>query len=181
VGEYSILKVKPLAVKQWLRDLNAAPRTRGLLHNLLRVLWNCAMRWELIEIGENPKRLVLVRGTSKRTHEPKVLTIAQCQRLLQELNEPFRTMVIFDLATRLRCSELLAIKWCDVLWDDLTLLVRRGIVIGMVSDVKTKYSNAGIPLDPALTESLRKWHEQTPFKSTRDWLFGSPFKAGTAP
>jgi integrase len=52
-----------------------------------------------------------------------------------------------DLATGLRCSELFALKWCDVLWDDLSLLVRRGIVTGIVSDVKTKYSNAGMPLD----------------------------------
>ena len=28
---------------------------------------------------------------------------------------------------------------------------------GVVSDVKTKYSNAGMPLDPALAEVLRKW------------------------
>src|ERR1700746_2751922 len=37
-------------------------------------------------------------------------------------------MVILDLATGLRCSELFALKWCDVIWDDLRLLVRRGIV-----------------------------------------------------
>jgi integrase len=39
-------------------------------------------------------------------------------------------MVILDLATGLRCSELFALKWCAVLWDDLTLLVRRSIVTG---------------------------------------------------
>jgi integrase len=53
--------------------------------------------------------------------------------------------------------ELLALKWCDVLWDDLTLVVRRAIVNGVVSDVKTKYSNAGMPLDRALVEVLLNW------------------------
>src|SRR6516162_10915252 len=147
----------------------------------MRVLWNSAMRWELIEIGENPMKLVRVRGTSKRTREPKVLTIAQCHRLLQEFGEPVRTMVILDLATGLRCSELLALKWCDVLWDELMLLVRRGIVNGVVSDVKTKYSNAGIPLDPALAEVLRKWQRKTLFKNPEDWVFASPFRAGRKP
>ena len=180
-GDYPIHKVKPLAVEQWLKVLDVAPRTKGHLHNLMRVLWNCAMRWELIGIGENPMKLVRVRGTSKRTREPKVLTVPQCHRLLQELSEPFRTMVILDLATGLRCSELLALKWCDVLWDDLMLVVRRGIVNCVVSDVKTKYSNAGIPLDPALAEVLRKWQRRTPFKSPGDWVFASPFKAGNAP
>jgi len=180
-GSYAVHKVKPILVEQWLRNLAVAPRTKGHLYNLMRVLWNCAMRWELIEIGENPMKIVRVRGTSKRSREPKVLTIAQCHRLLGELNEPFRTMVILDLATGLRCSELFALQWRDVLWDDRTLLVRRGIVNGVVSDVKTKYSNAGIPLDPALAEVLLKWQRRTPFKSPGDWVFASPFKAGKAP
>lgn len=180
-GNFSITKVKPLAVEQWLRALDVAPRTRGHLHNLMRVLWNCAMRWELVDIGENPMKLVRVRGTSKRACEPKVLKVAECHRLLREFNEPFRTMVILDLATGLRCSELFALKWCDVLWEDLTLLVRRAIVNGVVSDVKTKYSNAGIPLDPALAEVLRKWQQKTPFRSPEDWVFASPFKAGRWP
>ena len=90
-------------------------------------------------------------------------------------------MVILDLATGLRCSELFALKWCDVLWDDLTLLVRRGIVTGVVSDVKTKYSNAGVPLDPALAEVLLNWQRKTLFKNPGDWVFASPFVAGKTP
>lgn len=76
-------------------------------------------------------------------------------------------MVILDLATGLRCSEFFALKWCDVLWDDLTLLVRRGIVNGVASDVKTKYSNAGIPLDPALTNVLRRWQDEDAVQESR--------------
>ncbi len=180
-GDYPISKVKPFAVEQWLKGLDLASRTRGHLHNLMRVLWNCAMRWELTEIGENPMKLVRVRGTSKRQREPMVLSVAQFRPLLKALDEPFRTMVILDLATGLRCSELFALKWCDVLWDDLTLLVRRGIVTGVVSDVKTKYSNAGIPLDPALAEVLLNWRRKTRFKNPEDWVFASPFVAGKLP
>ncbi len=46
-------------------------------------------------------------------------------------------MVILALATGLRCSELFGLKWCDVLWDELTLLVRRAIVTGVENEVKT--------------------------------------------
>jgi integrase len=180
-GDYPISKVKPFGVEQWLKGLDLAPRTKGHLHNLMRVLLNCAMRWELTEIAENPMKLVRVRGTSKRQREPMVLSVAQFHLLLEELDEPFRTMVILDLATGLRCSELFALKWCDVLWDDLTLLVRRGIVTGIVSDVKTKYSNAGMPLDPALAEVLLNWQRRTLFKNPEDWVFASPFVAGKMP
>jgi len=180
-GDYPLSKVKPFAVEQWLKGLGLAPRTKGHLHNLMRVLWNCAMRWELTEIGENPMKLVRVRGTSKRRREPLVLGVDQFRLLIDALGEPFRTMVILDLATGLRCSELFALQWRDVLWDDRTLLVRRAIVTGVVSDVKTKYSNAGMPLDPALAEVLLNWRRATLFKNPEDWVFASPFKAGKLP
>ena len=41
---------------------------------------------------------------------PMVLTITQFQRLIEALSDPSRTMVILDLATELRCSELFALK-----------------------------------------------------------------------
>jgi len=167
-GNCSLSKVKPFAVEQWLKDLDLAPRTKGHLHNLMRVLWNCAMRWELTEIGENPMKLVRVRGASKRRREPVVLGVDQFHVLLKELDDPFRTMVILDLATGLRCSELFALQWRDVLWEERTLLVPRGIVTGVVSDVKTKYSNAGMPLDPALAEVLRKWWRKMFFRNPED-------------
>ena len=178
MGQLSHFQGKTLCRGTLLKGLDLAPRTRWHLHNLMRALWNCAMRWELTEIGENPMRLVRVRGTSKRQREPMVLSVAQFHLLLGELDEPFRTMVILDLATGLRCSELFGLKWCDVLSDNLTLLVRRGIVTGILSDVKTKYSNAGIPLDPALAEVLLNWQRRTLFKNPADWVFASPFVAG---
>ena len=180
-GEYPISKVKPFAVEQWLKELDLASRTKGHLHNLMRLLWNCAMRWELTEIGANPMKLVRVRGTSKRRREPVVLDVSQFRLLLEELDDPFHTMVILDLATGLRCSELFALRWRDVFWDERMLLVRRAIVAGVPSDVKTKYSNAGMPLDPALAEVLRKWQRKTRFQNPKDWVFASPFRAGRTP
>src|SRR5260370_23844405 len=90
-------------------------------------------------------------------------------------------MVILELATGLRCSELFALKWCDVIWDDLTLLVRRGIVDTVGSGVKTKYSQAGMPLDPALADVLFDWQRTTQFNKPEDRLFPSPFKTSTVP
>jgi integrase len=110
-----------------------------------------------------------------------VITIAEFHRLLQELEEPFSTMVILDLATGLRCSELLALKWCDIVWEELTLLVRRAVVDGVVSEAKTKYSKAGMPLDPSLAELLLAWRRRSEFTGDEDWVFASPYKGGRMP
>jgi integrase len=181
-GLHPIATVKPYAVERWLESLGLAGKTKGQIHNVMRVAFNCAMRWELISIGENPMRLVRVRGVSKRQTEPRVLTIDECRRLIAEIpEEPFRTMVILDMATGLRCSELLALQWSDFNWESLTLMVRRAIVDGVVDEVKTRYSRAGLPLDPALAEMAWRWKMQTPFAQPGDWVFASPFQGGRMP
>jgi integrase len=78
----------------------------------------------------------------------------------------------------LRCSELFALKWLDVDWEKLTLFVRRAIVDGVVGDVKTKYSQSGLPLDPVLAEMLFAWKRTSEFGREADWVFNSPHKAG---
>ena len=85
------------------------------------------------------------------------------------------------LGTGLRCSELFALKWEDVRWDELTLSVCRAIVDGTVGDVKAKYSEAGLPLDPALAEILFNWKSKSLFGQDSDWVFASPQMAGELP
>jgi len=76
----------------------------------MRLLFSSAMRWGLMDIQANPMKLVRVRGVSKREKEPRVLSLPECPRLLDEFGEPYRTMVAIGIATGLRCSELFALK-----------------------------------------------------------------------
>jgi integrase len=128
-----------LAIEQWLKDLPLAPKTKGNIRNTMAVIFNCGMRWGVVPPGCNPMALVRVKGVSRRLTEPRVITAPEFRALVQELpGEPYRTMVTLAIATGLRCSELLALQWSDVDWANLTLLVRRAIVDGVVDDVKTK-------------------------------------------
>ena len=181
-SDYGISDIKPFAVEEWLKKLDLAAKSKGQIRTIMRSLFNSAMRWELIQLGENPMKLVRVRGISKREREPRVLTLAEFQSLLRYIeDEPFRTMVLLDIATGLRASELLALKWCDVNWSELTLSVRRAIVDDVTDDVKTKSSKAGLPLDPDLGELLLAWKSATEFNRDEDWVFASPFHGGEKP
>src|SRR5262249_44472749 len=122
-GDYPLGEVKPFAVEQWLKGVSLARRTKGNICNVMRVLFNAAMRWELMEIRENPMKLVRVRGVSKREKEPRVLDVPECHAVMQQLEEPYRTMVALALATGLRSSELFALKWRDFDWLNSTMFV----------------------------------------------------------
>lgn len=177
-----VSKGAPFTVEQWLKSLELAPKTKGNIRNVMAVIFNCAMRWGLVDLGVNPIALVRVKGISRRQVEPRVLTTKEIQALITALpNDPYRTMVAMALSTGLRCSELFALQWLDFDWDKLTVLVRRAIVDGIVGDVKTKYSQSGLPLDPALAEILFTWKRASEFGREGDWVFASPAKAGEAP
>jgi integrase len=177
-----VVKDAPFIVEQWLKSLNLAPKTKGNIRNVMAVVFNCAMRWGMIERGPNPVALVRVKSISRRRAEPRILTAKEIQPLIAALKaEPYRTMVITALSTGLRCSELFALRWSDFDWEQLTILVRRAMVDGVVGDVKTNYSEVDLPLDPALAETLFTWKRTSQFGEEADWVFATPQKAGELP
>src|SRR5262249_7588255 len=109
------------------------------------------------------------------------LTQEEFHSLLQNIEEPFRTMVLLDMCLGLRCSELMALKWSDFDWEKLTVMVQRSIVNGRVDEVKTRYSRAPVPLDPSIGEIMLQWKRQSEFNSDSDWVFASPHTAGELP
>lgn len=181
-GSYAIADVKPFAVSEWLKGLQLASKTKAHLRNLMRVLFNYAMLWELVSLQENPMKLVKVKDASKRQKEPRVLTIAEFKRLLDEVHaEPFRTMLVVCACLGLRCSEVLGLKWSDFDWENLTVLVQRSVVMGHADAVKTKYSKDRVPLATSVAEALLDWRAETPFDQDSDWVFASPYQSGEMP
>jgi integrase len=65
---------------------------------------------------------------------------------------------------------LVALKWSDFDWENLSVYIRRAIVAGRVDDVKTEYSEAPLPLDPALAEVIFEWRRRTGFSAGSDFV-----------
>ena len=87
--------------------------------------------------------------------------------------------------TGLRVSEILGMKWRDVifglLFGLLEIHLSRAIVDGEVGDMKTEASRKPVPLDSALAELLLNWRTRTPYDRDEDWVFASPEKLGRKP
>jgi integrase len=122
-GDCPIAQVKPLAVELWLKDMPLSGRSRGHIREVMHMLFDWAMRWELIPHDRNPMTLVRVRGCSKRIRVPKILTIEEFNRLLEKLREPYRTMALVALFLGPRVSEIAALKWSDIDWDRSTISI----------------------------------------------------------
>jgi len=109
-GEYAVNKVKPMAMEQWLRELSLAPKSKAHVRGIMHLVFKCAERWGIIEIGKNPVSLVRMKNTNKRLKRPRVLDVDEFFELLKHLNKPYRTMVLIAQCLGLRISEILDLQ-----------------------------------------------------------------------
>jgi integrase len=177
-GQHTLEQVRTMAVEQWLRDVSLSPKSKLHLRNMMHVLYECAVRWELI--GQNP--ITRVRQGGARRQEPDVLTPDEFRALLVELeNEPYRTMVILAGCLGLARSEFTGLKWSDIDCDAATLTVQRGVISCHVGNPKTLARRKPIPLAPDVLTVLREHRERVAYPADSDWVFASPYKRGAEP
>lgn len=176
-GDHKLDQVKPVAVEEWLDSIKRAKGTRAKIRNLMSALFTHAMRYEWLD--RNP--IKLVRQSAKRERTPDVLELFEVQLLLSKLKVRERTLALLDGGTGLRVSELLALRWQDVDFDNLELSVTRSIWHQVVGDCKTEASAKPVPLDSYMAEDLQRWRRQSAYPSDDDYIFASETMRGKQP
>jgi integrase len=184
-GDTLITDVKAGVVETWLKSLcrlpksdetatvqrlPLAPKTKGNIKSLMYRLIERAMLWELIPVARNPMELIEIRGVSKRSKKPFVMTVEQYLSVVGHLIEPYKQMVQVAMCLGLRVNEVLALKWSDFDFESLTLKVVRGVVHGRISSVKTEYSEDELPLDSDFASLMLDWKNRCP-ASENGWVF----------
>jgi integrase len=176
-GKFGINDVRTVRVKEWLDSLALANGTKAKIRNLMHALWKHAMKYEWT--GKNP--ITLVNQSAKRRRAPEILSVEEINALLTELREPFYTMVFVAVATGLRVSELLGLKWGDFDFERREIILSRGVVRQHIGLMKTEASRKPLPLDSAIAEVLTGWRHRSSFNQADDWVFASPEMNGTQP
>src|SRR6267378_1495611 len=176
-ADLDIRDVRTVVVERWLRQMHRADgapladATKAKIRNLMSVLFNHAIRFEWLEQGKNP--ITLVRQSGLRQLTPTVLEPHEIQNLLSQLESPFSVMVLLDVTTGLRRSELFALKWSDIDFWNLVIDVRRSICEGVVGTCKTEASRMPIPLSLDVAADLWLLKENTNYAAADDWVFAS--------
>ncbi len=168
-GDCLLEDLKPVPVEQWLRSLQLAPKSKVHIRSLLHLLYQCARRWELTD--NNP--IDLVRQSGARRGIPRVLTAEQIRLVLEQLSQPYHTMVLIASCLGLRVSEIMGLQWGDFDWENLTVMVQRSVVHGRVGDTKTEASFRPLPLDTRLAVSLRELRNRSDYAKKEDFVFAN--------
>jgi integrase len=92
------------------------------------------------------------------------------------------TLVFVVAATALRSSEVLSLRWADILWEERkTKIVKSWKKTGVDGSTKTPSSERDVPMGRVLTHYLREWHKQTPYAKPTDFVFPSIKESGRVP
>jgi integrase len=172
-GDSKLEDVRPTLVQDWLRKLDVSPKYKGHIRSLMYRLFDKAMLWELLDVQRNPMELVEVKGISKRRKRPCVLQVQDAWRILDELVQPYRTMVLIGLCFGLRISEILGLRWTDFDFKRSVVLIQRSAVGKHLNLLKTECSQDEVPLERSFILVLNKWQELCATTEQR-WVFPSP-------
>lgn len=167
--------IKTLDIQRWLKSLH---KNKGLAWPTVAKIRSIMCR--IYEVGivheKVTKNPVEKAETQTMSNYKAILLIpAQTVAILRRLGNNLLhfTLVLMCAATALRASELIAVRWADILWDEGKIRISKRWAKGEDGDPKTPASNAFVPMHPVLRESLRDWHRQTPYSKGQDFVFPS--------
>ncbi len=174
--------IKPLDIQSWVKSLHyenglawtTISKFRGTMLRIYRI----GALHELVT--KNPVLPVETRSTTD--YKAILVTPQQTLAIIMALRNPVhRILVLTCAATALRFSELLSLRWADVLWEQSRIAVTKRWSKGKDGPTKTRKSEGHVPLHPVLAVYLREWHDHTPYAKDPDFLFPSFKAAGKAP
>jgi integrase len=175
-------EVKPLEVQRWLKSLHddegLAWTTIAKIRGIMRRVYKVGILHE--RVSTNPVQYVETR--SKTNYRAIVITPAQTLSILKSLTNVLHfALVLICAATALRSSEILSLRWYDILWNEGKIRVSKRWAKGEDGETKTDASDGYVPLHPVLADHLREWHNQTPYAKATDFVFPSLRSRGQKP
>jgi integrase len=104
-------------------------------------------------VTRNP--VLPVETRSVTAYKAILVTPKQTLTIIRLLKNPLhRILVLTCAATALRASELLALRWSDIFWDESRIAVSKRWSKGKDGPTKTPKSEGHVPLHPALACQL---------------------------
>lgn len=165
IGHIVIQKLTPQRVQtlyaQKLHE-GLAPRTVGLIHGVLHMALDNAVRWNIV--SRNVTDLVDLPHAEK--YDAQTLDVEQARTLLEVAKDSLiETLLLVAVTTGMRRGELLALRWSDIDFKHKVLYVRHSVgrVAGygyVEGDPKSKTSRRKIMLPDAVLKSLNAQRER---------------------
>jgi integrase len=171
--DWRLRDMERLAIQQWVADKfrqGAGWQTVRNAWVLLSSILETAVEYGYLQT--NPARGVKFaqKGLKKK---PVLIAGETLAKLLEHLDEPYRTMVRLIAATGLRIGELLALRWSALDLEGGSLAVCQSVYEGKFQLPKTQKAVRTIPLGRHAVRAVSEHRERSTRKSSEDLVFGN--------
>ena len=182
-GTQVAVKAKPRHIKAWLMSLPVAPGTRDKYKTIMGTVYTFAQCEGLLPLGEQHNPVHYVIGiSSPSAYEAVALTPEDTLKVLEQLRQPEYTMIVVVAVTGMRVSELLGLRWRDMLWDRSEIRIRQTYVHNQIQQgAKTKLSQSSVTMHPILAQLLKDWRSESSHAQEADFVFASARICGRKP
>src|SRR5438552_364812 len=157
-GKLRLSEISPLQIMDLLKEKEASglkPKSRLNLYVLLQKMLNLAVALELL--NTNPIRRV-PKPRVERVEKPS-LSPAQVKAIADNMPEHLKALIVVLYLTGLRIGEALALKWCDVDFENSRLCIRRSVWHRTEQTPKSRRSIRAKHLLDGLEQVLRRHRE----------------------
>jgi len=178
-GSLVVNELKARDVKAWLTELNISNKRKN---NILTPLRQCFKELFLDEVIDvNP--LERVPNLSISTREPNPFTEEEINLILGQFKAPaeipHRNLIQFAFASGLRTSELIALRWSDVDFNNMRIQVKHARVRNHDKGTKTSSGKRFVDLQPSALEAINRqlqYRSETILEVFYDFFRMKPFK-----
>ena len=173
LGKCKVRKLTTMKLQTYFNTLHPrlSPKTIRLIHGTLRASLNQGMAWGMLD--RNPA--VGVKLPRKRAVKPTVLLfLRDIRRMIEEMPEPTKSMLILIVFASMRPGEALAIRWTHILID--RIVVDERVYDDEFDEVKTEAGKREVPFDRhgvILAAVQRMWARNTKFRKPEDLVFAN--------
>jgi integrase len=155
-GELCLRDLTPMTLQRYFSQMASSPLSReskDKIRDVLASVLGSAKQYGLLVTNPTEGIQLPKEKRGKRKAKPHI-TPEQFDELVNEIQEPYSTMVYVAIYTGLRVSELAALKWNDVGFDSITIDER--FCRGDWSEPKSDASNATIGVDRCVVERIHR-------------------------
>lgn len=183
-GDQIAEDMEPLEIQKWFNALHNKEEYGWTTVSKIRGIMNRIFKIGIIhkKVTKNP--VEGLRTSVKTTYKAIKITPAQTLLILRFLmaNMLHFTLVFLVGATALRSSEVLSLRWADILWEERKIsIVKSWKKTGVDGSTKTPSSERDVPMGRVLAHYLHEWHRQTPYAKPTDFVFASMNRSGRVP
>lgn len=167
IGSLPLNHIEPIDIaklQNYLAEANYKPATINQTFNIVKAIFNCAIRWKFLQLGENP--CCDVKPINDLNERERYLTKQELNRLFRVLdahkNKLVSNIIRMLILTGARKREIADLRWSEVDLEKLTITIPP-------SRSKTKRVHV-IPLSRAAVDLL----QSLPRDPEIPWVFFNP-------